>query len=122
MGVSSRKEVELWPEMDSRLGRESSVPLLFYAGINVCNKKSIFFCNSIVRLCLSDIHMYPRGLLATDLIILNHGQVTRMTPELAPSSPNFHTTPMGGRLRLDIFNTQWPPLHGGSSAVQGLNS
>ncbi|GFX83830.1 hypothetical protein TNCV_350941 [Trichonephila clavipes] len=25
-----------------------------------------------------------RGLLATDLVILNHGQVTRMTPKLAP--------------------------------------
>ncbi|GFV11604.1 uncharacterized protein TNCV_975941 [Trichonephila clavipes] len=25
-----------------------------------------------------------RGLLVTDLVILNHGQVTRMTPEMAP--------------------------------------
>ncbi|GFT56063.1 radial spoke head protein 9 [Trichonephila clavipes] len=40
-----------------------------------------------------------RGLLATDLVILNHGQVTRMTPELAPSSPNHHSTLTGGRLR-----------------------
>ncbi|GFV19490.1 hypothetical protein TNCV_3664221 [Trichonephila clavipes] len=39
-----------------------------------------------------------RGLWATDLVILNHGQVTRMTPELAPQSPNYHTTPTGGRL------------------------
>ncbi|GFV64858.1 uncharacterized protein TNCV_3847261 [Trichonephila clavipes] len=28
-----------------------------------------------------------RGLLATDLVILNHGQVTWTTPELAPPSP-----------------------------------
>ncbi|GFT48753.1 hypothetical protein TNCV_595232 [Trichonephila clavipes] len=33
-----------------------------------------------------------RGLLTTDHVILNHGQVTWMTPELAPLSPNYHTT------------------------------
>ncbi|GFU56060.1 hypothetical protein TNCV_3405241 [Trichonephila clavipes] len=37
-----------------------------------------------------------RGLLATDHVILNHGQVTWTTPELAPPSPNYHTTPTGG--------------------------
>ncbi|GFW93181.1 hypothetical protein TNCV_3333411 [Trichonephila clavipes] len=38
-----------------------------------------------------------RGLLATDHVILNHGQVTWTTPELAPPSPNYHSTPTGGR-------------------------
>ncbi|GFV80897.1 acetylcholinesterase [Trichonephila clavipes] len=38
-----------------------------------------------------------RGLLATDHVILNHGQVTWTTPELAPTSPNYHTTPTRGR-------------------------
>ncbi|GFY25142.1 hypothetical protein TNCV_2482631 [Trichonephila clavipes] len=38
-----------------------------------------------------------RGLLATDHVILNHGQVTWTTPELAPPSPNYPTTPTGGR-------------------------
>ncbi|GFW28955.1 hypothetical protein TNCV_202781 [Trichonephila clavipes] len=38
-----------------------------------------------------------RGLLATDHVILNHGQETWTTPELAPPSPNYHTTPTGGR-------------------------
>ncbi|GFT86875.1 hypothetical protein TNCV_4599721 [Trichonephila clavipes] len=38
-----------------------------------------------------------RGLLATDHVILNPGQVTWTTPELAPPSPNYHTTPTGGR-------------------------
>ncbi|GFX77980.1 hypothetical protein TNCV_909971 [Trichonephila clavipes] len=38
-----------------------------------------------------------RGLLATDHVILNHGQVTWTTPELAPPSPNYHTTPTGER-------------------------
>ncbi|GFT07172.1 RNA-directed DNA polymerase from mobile element jockey [Trichonephila clavipes] len=32
-----------------------------------------------------------------DYVILNHGQVTWTTPELAPRSPNYHTTPTGGR-------------------------
>ncbi|GFU82599.1 hypothetical protein TNCV_2306431 [Trichonephila clavipes] len=39
-----------------------------------------------------------RGLLVTDLVILNHGQVPRATPELATPSPNEHSTPTGGRL------------------------
>ncbi|GFW28478.1 hypothetical protein TNCV_4641431 [Trichonephila clavipes] len=34
-----------------------------------------------------------RGLLTTDHVILNHGQVTWTTSELAPPSPNYHTTP-----------------------------
>ncbi|GFT38097.1 hypothetical protein TNCV_4103301 [Trichonephila clavipes] len=38
-----------------------------------------------------------RKLLATDHVILNHGQVTWTTPELASPSPNDHTTPTGGR-------------------------
>ncbi|GFV11772.1 hypothetical protein TNCV_977611 [Trichonephila clavipes] len=42
-------------------------------------------------------HLPTRGLLVTDHVILNHGQVTWTTPELAPSSPNYHTTPTGGR-------------------------
>ncbi|GFV52507.1 hypothetical protein TNCV_83461 [Trichonephila clavipes] len=39
-----------------------------------------------------------RGLLETDHVILNQGQVTWTTTKLAPSpSPNYHTTPTGGR-------------------------
>ncbi|GFX88353.1 hypothetical protein TNCV_1705731 [Trichonephila clavipes] len=41
-----------------------------------------------------------RGLLVTDLVILNHGEVTKTTPELVPPPPEFHTTSMGGRLSL----------------------
>ncbi|GFX08435.1 uncharacterized protein TNCV_3269241 [Trichonephila clavipes] len=44
------------------------------------------------------------GLLVTDFVILNHGQVMMITLELARPSLNFHTTPTGGRLSLDIFN------------------
>ncbi|GFW73004.1 hypothetical protein TNCV_831251 [Trichonephila clavipes] len=39
-----------------------------------------------------------RGFWATDLAILNLGQVTRTTPELAAPSPNYRTNPTGGRL------------------------
>ncbi|GFX18610.1 RNase H domain-containing protein [Trichonephila clavipes] len=52
-----------------------------------------------------------RGLLATDNVILNHGQVTWTTPELAPPSHNYHTTPTGGRFssrqiyRASLFYT-----------------
>ncbi|GFS81684.1 hypothetical protein TNCV_2706381 [Trichonephila clavipes] len=35
-----------------------------------------------------------QGLLATDLVVLSRGQVTKTTPELAPTSPNYHITPM----------------------------
>ncbi|GBN83845.1 hypothetical protein AVEN_235116-1 [Araneus ventricosus] len=35
--------------------------------------------------------------MGTVLVILNRGQMTRMTPELA-APPNFRTTPMRGRL------------------------
>ncbi|GFV51842.1 hypothetical protein TNCV_1321971 [Trichonephila clavipes] len=45
---------------------------------------------------------YTRAFVATDLVLLNHGQVTR-TPHSSPSL-NFPTTPMGGSLSLDIFN------------------
>ncbi|GFS96405.1 hypothetical protein TNCV_17351 [Trichonephila clavipes] len=38
---------------------------------------------------------YTRGLLASNLVILKLGQVTRMTPKMA-LSPNYHITPMGG--------------------------
>ncbi|GFY34469.1 uncharacterized protein TNCV_2821551 [Trichonephila clavipes] len=45
--------------------------------------------------------MATRGLLATDHVILNHGQVTWTTPELAPLSPKYHTTPREDVSALD---------------------
>ncbi|GFY14392.1 hypothetical protein TNCV_1021571 [Trichonephila clavipes] len=33
------------------------------------------------------------GRLATDLVIFNHGQETRMTLEVAPLYPKFHSKP-----------------------------
>ncbi|GFV91011.1 hypothetical protein TNCV_1248951 [Trichonephila clavipes] len=50
----------------------------------------------LIDLILTSLCSATRGLLATDHVILNHGQVTWTTPELAPPSPNYHTTPTGG--------------------------
>ncbi|GFV58814.1 hypothetical protein TNCV_3731501 [Trichonephila clavipes] len=68
------------------------------------------------------LYKAARRLLVTDLITLNHGQVTRMTPKNALPSPNFHTTPTGGRLSLVRFNAQLHVLRDGSSAATGSNS
>ncbi|GFX03341.1 hypothetical protein TNCV_3555681 [Trichonephila clavipes] len=57
-----------------------------------------------------------------DFEILKNGQVTRMTPELAPPSSDFNTAPTVGYLSLDILDVHRPPLHGGSSGVLGSNS
>ncbi|GFX17416.1 hypothetical protein TNCV_1494301 [Trichonephila clavipes] len=57
-----------------------------------------------------------RGLLAKDLVFVNHGQVTRTIPELATPAHNFHTPPTGGCLSLDIFKvhrlTKWRVFSG----------
>ncbi|GFT98625.1 uncharacterized protein TNCV_3377411 [Trichonephila clavipes] len=59
---------------------------------------------------LTSLRSAERRLLATDHVILNHCQVTWTTPCLAPTpSPNYHTTPMGGRSALDKFNVHYCP-------------
>ncbi|GBM81937.1 hypothetical protein AVEN_114112-1 [Araneus ventricosus] len=51
-----------------------------------------------------------------DLVILNRDQMARMTPELAPPSPNFHTMPQGGRLTHDFkINVHQAHTHAGPS-------
>ncbi|GFV36739.1 reverse transcriptase [Trichonephila clavipes] len=51
-----------------------------------------------------------QALLMADFFILSLDLVTRTTTELAPSSPDFHTTPTRGRLSLDRFHV---PSHVG---------
>ncbi|GFT86833.1 nose resistant to fluoxetine protein 6 [Trichonephila clavipes] len=63
-----------------------------------------------------------RGLLMTDFVILSHGQVTKTTLGIAPTSSNFHSTPTGRRLSLDGVNGSRPSVHGGSSVEEGSNS
>ncbi|GFV01156.1 integrase catalytic domain-containing protein [Trichonephila clavipes] len=55
------------------------------------------------------VNLPTRGLLATDHVILNHGQVTWTTPELAPPSPNYHTTPTEDVSALERFNVHRRP-------------
>ncbi|GFX47032.1 hypothetical protein TNCV_316551 [Trichonephila clavipes] len=58
-----------------------------------------------IKATLEDVSQRTtRGLLVTDHVILKNGQVTRTTPEPAPHSPNYHTTPTVERLFLDRFN------------------
>ncbi|GFV09529.1 hypothetical protein TNCV_3159261 [Trichonephila clavipes] len=64
------------------------------------DESSVLGVNINVTLCSA-----TQGTLVTDLVILNHGQVTWATPELAPPSPNCIT-----------------PLHRGSLVVLGSNS
>ncbi|GFV39851.1 hypothetical protein TNCV_4144881 [Trichonephila clavipes] len=55
-----------------------------------------------------------------DLVILNHGQVTRTPFELAPSSPNYRTN--GRMFDLSTDLTYIAPLHGRSLMVLGSNA
>ncbi|GFX18470.1 hypothetical protein TNCV_3370431 [Trichonephila clavipes] len=48
-----------------------------------------------------------RGFLVTDLVMLNLGQVTKATPEMASFSSNSNSN--GRALSLDIFNVYRPP-------------
>ncbi|GFW40840.1 hypothetical protein TNCV_4368881 [Trichonephila clavipes] len=67
-----------------------------------------------------DVRRTARGRLETEHVILNHGQVTWTTPELAPSSPNYHTSGRSFQLSTDL--TCIAALHGGSLVVLGSNS
>ncbi|GBL85951.1 hypothetical protein AVEN_63254-1 [Araneus ventricosus] len=53
---------------------------------------------SLVQLYLHPVLKQREGYFGTDLVILNRGQMTKATPELAASSPSFHSTPAGGHL------------------------
>ncbi|GFX98810.1 uncharacterized protein TNCV_1503861 [Trichonephila clavipes] len=74
------------------------------------NRKEISRNINLQLFCeLLDVIAATRGLLAKDHVILNHGQVTWTTPELAPS-PNSHTTPTGEDVSaLDRFNVHRCP-------------
>ncbi|GFW44595.1 hypothetical protein TNCV_4481411 [Trichonephila clavipes] len=64
------------------------------------------------------IYLATRGLLVTDHVILSHGQVTWMTPELALPSPNYYTNRRTFQLSTDL--TCIAGLHGGSFSGTGL--
>ncbi|GBM23278.1 hypothetical protein AVEN_214546-1 [Araneus ventricosus] len=53
--------------------------------VEVTKKFSLVIITSVLK--------QHEGYFGTDLVILNIGQMTRMTPKLARSSPNFRTKP-----------------------------
>ncbi|GFS67788.1 hypothetical protein TNCV_4364401 [Trichonephila clavipes] len=64
-----------------------------------------------------NVPIATRGLLATDHVILNHGHVGHLSWH---PSPNYHTTPTGGRFSSTDL-TCIAALHGGSLVVLGSN-
>ncbi|GFU78363.1 probable RNA-directed DNA polymerase from transposon BS [Trichonephila clavipes] len=60
--------------------------------------KALEWLNCVSLIITHSITKATEGLLETNLIIVNRDQVTRTTPELAPHSPNFHTSPTYERL------------------------
>ncbi|GFV20873.1 hypothetical protein TNCV_553091 [Trichonephila clavipes] len=75
-----------------------------------------------VKIVFTLYYKAARGLLTTDIVTSNHGQVKRMEPELAHLSPTFQVTPTEGHVNLDICKVYRPTLHSGFSVVIGSNS
>ncbi|GBM85530.1 hypothetical protein AVEN_53130-1 [Araneus ventricosus] len=75
---------------------KSQAATFYDDGIN----KLLYRCGE-VRFCLvilTSRFEATRCYFGTDQVILNRGQMTRTTPQLAPPSPGSRTTPAGGRL------------------------
>ncbi|GBL91899.1 hypothetical protein AVEN_172806-1 [Araneus ventricosus] len=75
---------------------EHDNPIMQQAGFVTSNVLSLHRNCSLV--ILTSRFEATRGIFWDGKGILNHGQMTRTTPELAPSSPSFCTRPAGGRL------------------------
>ncbi|GFX73856.1 integrase catalytic domain-containing protein [Trichonephila clavipes] len=82
-------------KVDDREGQYN----LWYNG-NCKGGDFIPVCNWLLVLVVEIYHGSDatRGLSATDLVILNHDEVTRTTPEMASTSPTYHITPIEGSL------------------------
>ncbi|GFV98599.1 uncharacterized protein TNCV_1452851 [Trichonephila clavipes] len=76
---------------------------------NILGLKGCKELKLIERIDAIECSIATRGLLATDHVILNHGQVTWTTPELAPHSPNYHTKQWEDVSALDRFNVHRCP-------------
>ncbi|GBN90856.1 hypothetical protein AVEN_22702-1 [Araneus ventricosus] len=59
-------------------------------------------------------------LFGTDLVILNHGQMTWMTAMLGTPSLRFCTTPVGGHMTHAKFGLYYAHRHGRSSVESGF--
>ncbi|GFV13599.1 uncharacterized protein TNCV_68021 [Trichonephila clavipes] len=88
--------VEQWmdnPNMPIKITLSKYLPYVSETHRNlICDEKFINITQDIAA----------RGWLVTDLVVLNDGQVTRTTPELAPHSSNFHATTDLKRIRSSI--------------------
>ncbi|GFX68157.1 hypothetical protein TNCV_4439801 [Trichonephila clavipes] len=60
-----------------------------------------FLCRRVRECFAMSRFKATRGLLATVLVVLNHGQVTRKAPEMVPLSELLHYT-NGRTVRLDV--------------------
>ncbi|GFS55421.1 hypothetical protein TNCV_1627051 [Trichonephila clavipes] len=57
----------------------------------------------------NESHLEAEGVqLATDLVYLNHGQVTRKTPEMTPHSTNFYIPTNRGSRVVKVSDRGWP--------------
>ncbi|GFX92475.1 hypothetical protein TNCV_1707511 [Trichonephila clavipes] len=74
----------------------------------------------LVRVILTLHYIAVRWQLEMELVKLNHGQVTRMIPELTSPSPNDHTN--RERLNLERYNVHRAPLRSESSTLLGSKS
>ncbi|GBN09613.1 hypothetical protein AVEN_44887-1 [Araneus ventricosus] len=74
-------------------------------GSKVTRFSRVLVCFSLVSPVLNKIE----GYFGTCLVNLNRGQMTRVTPELAPASPNFRNTPAGRHFTHVRFNV--PQAH-----------
>ncbi|GFY66041.1 hypothetical protein TNIN_393871 [Trichonephila inaurata madagascariensis] len=84
--------------MNDKTGNLTSLhPLRPGSRSDTCSSAECVSLHGDLEHHMDENYQTTRGLLATDHVILNHGQVTWTTPELAPPSPNYHTTPTGGR-------------------------
>ncbi|GFX55183.1 uncharacterized protein TNCV_1156401 [Trichonephila clavipes] len=95
--------------MQARMGQTSSVNSFSVTNC-ISRKYGVYTVNlRVSELILTSHCSATRGLLATDHVILNHGQVTWTTPELAP--PLLTTTPHQREdvSALDRFNVHRCP-------------
>ncbi|GBM43040.1 hypothetical protein AVEN_234095-1, partial [Araneus ventricosus] len=93
-----KKQWELERERQLKLREEASIP----KGYTLLPDEERIETLELLKKSFSYINVpflkQHKGYFGMDLIILNHSQMTRTTPELAPPSRNFHATPTGGRL------------------------
>ncbi|GFX93569.1 uncharacterized protein TNCV_1587471 [Trichonephila clavipes] len=121
---------ELIPTTEFDLAKPSCSPLVRSkesSGISLQCRSSRAYQIALARFrsghlrSMTFVQGVTRGILATDRVIVNHGQETWTTPELAPHL--LTTTPHQREdvSALDKFNVHRCP-HGGSLVVLGSNS